>query len=142
MATIQEEIAALEKAINEKSTSESENIERIKKIREMVTTPEDEAILDEFVARQLDDIEKSISEMEEAIIRYQLGEVMEIVNLSYIAKKYFGRSQSWLSQRINGCIVNGKRASFTENEIQTLKSALSDITNIINSSLERIKEIQ
>ena len=142
MATIQEEIAALEKAINEKSTSESENIERIKRIREMVTTPEDEAILDEFVARQLDDIEKSISEMEEAIIRYQLGEVMEIVNLSYIAKKYFGRSQSWLSQRINGCIVNGKRASFTENEIQTLKSALSDIANIINSSLERISSIQ
>ena len=142
MATIQEEIAALEKAINEKSTSESENIERIKRIREMVTTPEDEAILDEFVARQLDDIEKSISEMEEAIIRYQLGEVMEIVNLSYIAKKYFGRSQSWLSQRINGCIVNGKRASFTENEIQTLKSALSDIANIINSSLERISLIQ
>ena len=142
MATIQEEIAALEKAINEKSTSESENIERIKKIREMVTTPEDEAILEEFVSRQLDDIEKSISEMEEAIIRYQLGEVMEIVNLSYIAKKYFGRSQSWLSQRINGCIVNGKRASFTENEIQTLKSALSDIANIINSSLERISLIQ
>lgn len=142
MATIQEEIAALEKAINEKSTSESENIERIKRIREMVTTPEDEAILEEFVSRQLDDIEKSISEMEEAIIRYQLGEVMEIVNLSYIAKKYFGRSQSWLSQRINGCIVNGKRASFTENEIQTLKSALSDIANIINSSLERISLIQ
>ena len=142
MKTIQEEIAALEKAMNEKSTSESENIEQIKRIREMVTIPEDEAILEEFVARQLDKIENSISEMEEAIIRHQLGEVLEIVNQSYIAKKYFGRSQSWLSQRINGCMVNGKKASFTENEIQTLKSALSDIANIINSSLERIKGIQ
>ena len=104
----------------------------------MATTPEDEAAIDAFVSRHLNDIENVISKMEKDVLRLQLGEVLDIVNISYIAEKYFGRSRSWLSQRINGCIVNGKKASFTDKEIQTLKHALNDIANIINSCLARI----
>ena len=136
MTTIQEELAALEKALKECPTSL--HIDQAKNLRKMATTPEDEAAIDEFVSRHLDDIENVISEMEKDVLRLQLGEVLDIVNISYIAEKYFGRSRSWLSQRINGCIVNGKKASFTDKEIQTLKHALNDIANIINSCLARI----
>lgn len=47
--------------------------------------------------------------------------------MSYIAKNYFGKSRSWLCQRINGLAVNGKEARFTESEKATLDLALKDI---------------
>lgn len=133
---IQEELKKLEAMMTDGLTAE--NMAQIEQIKAMATTPEDEAAIEEFVARQLEDIEEDVAEMEEMTYRLQMGEVLEIVNLSYIAKKYFGRTQSWLSQRINGCIVNGKKATFTESEINTLNSALSDIANILGSHSVRI----
>lgn len=131
MTTVQQELAKLEKKMKESPSVE--DIKHMEQIKAMATTPEDEAAIEEFVARQLEDIEKDVAEMEEMTYRLQMGEVLEIVNLSYIAKKYFGRTQSWLSQRINGCTVNGKKATFTENEIKTLNLALDDIAQIIGS---------
>lgn len=133
---IQEELKKLEAMMSVGLTAE--NMAQIEQIKAMATTPEDEAAIEEFIARQLEDIEEDVAEMEEMTYRLQMGEVLEIVNLSYIAKKYFGRTQSWLSQRINGCIVNGKKATFTESEINTLNSALSDIANILGSHSVRI----
>ena len=133
---IQEELKKLEAMMSDGLTAE--NMAQIEQIKAMATTPEDEAASEEFIARQLEDIEEDVAEMEEMTYRLQMGEVLEIVNLSYIAKKYFGRTQSWLSQRINGCIVNGKKATFTESEINTLNSALSDIANILGSHSVRI----
>ena len=133
---IQEELKKLEALMSDGLTAE--NMAQIEQIKAMATTPEDEAAIEEFIARQLEDIEEDVAEMEEMTYRLQMGEVLEIVNLSYIAKKYFGRTQSWLSQRINGCIVNGKKATFTESEINTLNSALSDIANILGSHSVRI----
>ena len=133
---IQEALKKLEAMMSDGLTAE--NMAQIEQIKAMATTPEDEAAIEEFIARQLEDIEEDVAEMEEMTYRLQMGEVLEIVNLSYIAKKYFGRTQSWLSQRINGCIVNGKKATFTESEINTLNSALSDIANILGSHSVRI----
>ena len=133
---IQEELKKLEAMMTDGLTAE--NMAQIEQIKAMATNPEDEAAIEEFIARQLEDIEEDVAEMEEMTYRLQMGEVLEIVNLSYIAKKYFGRTQSWLSQRINGCIVNGKKATFTESEINTLNSALSDIANILGSHSVRI----
>ena len=133
---IQEELKKIEAMMSDGLTAE--NMAQIEQIKSMATTPEDEAAIEEFIARQLEDIEEDVAEMEEMTYRLQMGEVLEIVNLSYIAKKYFGRTQSWLSQRINGCIVNGKKATFTESEINTLNSALSDIANILGSHSVRI----
>ena len=128
---IQEELKKLEAVMIGGLTAES--MAQIEQIKAMATTPEDEAIIEEFVARQLENIEDDVAEMEKMTYRLQMGEVLEIVNLSYIAKKYFGRTQSWLSQRINGCTVNGKKATFTETEIETLNHALDDIAKIIGS---------
>ena len=133
---IQEELKKIEAMMSDGLTAE--NMAQIEQFKSMATTPEDEAAIEEFIARQLEDIEEDVAEMEEMTYRLQMGEVLEIVNLSYIAKKYFGRTQSWLSQRINGCIVNGKKATFTESEINTLNSALSDIANILGSHSVRI----
>ena len=60
-------------------------------------------------------------------IRQQLGEIPEILSMSYIAKNYFGKSRTWLYQRINGNNVNGKPAYFTRSERKQLQDALHDI---------------
>ena len=63
----------------------------------------------------------------EAIIKDQIKDILPVISLSYIAKEYFGKTKEWLYQRVNGNIVNGKPAKFTDEEKQTLNFALKDI---------------
>ena len=59
--------------------------------------------------------------------------ITNFVSLSYLAKKYFNKSRSWLYQRLNGNLVNGKPARFTQEELQTFNNALQDISKKIGS---------
>ena len=61
------------------------------------------------------------------------SEVKEILSLSYIAKNYFNKSRQWLNQRINGSIVNGKPAKFTDDQLRVFNNALHDISKKISS---------
>lgn len=78
----------------------------------------------EVMAMQLDE---TIAEAKSMAIREKLASVLLAISMSYIAKNYFGKSRSWLCQRINGLAVNGKEARFTESEKATLDLALKDI---------------
>jgi len=69
-------------------------------------------------------VDNRVSEIEEII---ELEEVAEMASMSYIAKKYFKKSRSWLCQRINGHVIHGKPAQFTEEERKTLAYALKDM---------------
>lgn len=62
-------------------------------------------------------------------VKEQLGEITQFVSMSYIAKNYFNKTKSWLSQRINGNEVNGKPAQFTPEEIDTFNGAISDLSH-------------
>ncbi|MEA5129085.1 MAG: DUF5053 domain-containing protein [Proteiniphilum sp.] len=62
-------------------------------------------------------------------VKEQLGEITQFVSMSYIAKNYFNKTKSWLSQRINGNEVNGKSAQFTPEEIDILNGAISDLSH-------------
>ena len=64
---------------------------------------------------------------------HQMQEVADIISLSYLAKRYFNKSRSWLYQRMNGNIVNGKPARFTSDELATLNRALKDISEKLGS---------
>jgi len=61
-------------------------------------------------------------------IKDQMSEMSEIVSMSYIAKTYFNKTKSWLSQRINELNVNGKPAQFTPEELEILNAAFHDIS--------------
>ena len=69
--------------------------------------------------------------MEEDIsnIRERLGNLPEIINLSAVARQCFGKSRTWLYQRINGNKVNGKPAYFTRAERRQLLEFLHGIGN-------------
>ena len=66
-------------------------------------------------------------------VKEQLLNISDIISMSYIAKNYFNKSKSWLSQRVNEFDVNGKPAKFTTEEISTLNFAFDDISKKIGA---------
>jgi len=54
-------------------------------------------------------------------------------NSRTIMKTLFKKTDAWLYQRINGNIVNGKSATFTESELNTMKFALQDLSAKLGS---------
>lgn len=67
-----------------------------------------------------------------------IKDIEELLNFSAIAKEYFGKDRSWLHQRINGSIVNGKKAAFTEEEKKIFIQALQDMCVRISDSITSI----
>lgn len=55
------------------------------------------------------------------------NDLLRVINGAYIAKRFFGKSGSWFSQKLNNNLKNGKPCSFTPEEIATLKNALYTI---------------
>lgn len=64
---------------------------------------------------------------EEMLVREKMEAILPMISVSYLAKHYFGRSSSWLYQRINGNRVHGKPAKFTAQELEKLRHALREI---------------
>ena len=73
------------------------------------------------------------NEVADSILRDKLHRILPALSMSYIAKTYFGKSRSWLMQRINGNMVNGKQASFTKEELSRFDAALKDLSANIAS---------
>ncbi len=86
-----------------------------------------------FEAAVLQRMRETLTEAKKIKIKEQMKSVSEIVSMSYIAKNYFGKTKSWLSQRINELNVNGKPATFTPDEIDTLNFAFKDIANKLDA---------
>lgn len=70
---------------------------------------------------------------EQLVIRKQIEDILPILSISTLVKKYFKKTPQWFYQRLNGNIVNGKPAMFTEQELDTLRFALQDISKQIGS---------
>ncbi len=54
-------------------------------------------------------------------------DLLRVVNGAYIAERFFGKSGSWFSQKLNNNLKNGKPCEFTHEEIETLSNALHTI---------------
>jgi hypothetical protein len=83
---------------------------------------------EEGVSQFIDGLDTALAQADELIARAKLGDVPEAISFSYIAKKYFGKSRGWLMQKVNGNMVNGKQAAFTEDERKQFRAALQDIS--------------
>lgn len=66
------------------------------------------------------------------------SELDDIINKSQLARQYFGRSQSWFSQRLNGCTVLKRSMSFKEEEYQKLAEAFRDIAKRLLAHADEI----
>lgn len=102
-------------------------IKEIESLTAKYNTEEDKAVLGEFASRLMSGARSKMDEIEELTVKEKLGELNEAINMAYVARRYFGKSKSWLYQRIKGNIVNNKRACFSESELVTFNMAMSDI---------------
>ena len=67
------------------------------------------------------------------------SELEGLINISQLSAQYFGRSQSWLSQKINGCMVFDKKREFKPDEFQQLADAFKDIAIRLNAHAAEIE---
>lgn len=104
-----------------------------------------DALTAELEARQLTGEEKAAAQawwnsgMDEikqdiATLRQQIEEEdYKLIPISYIAKHYFGKSASWLYQRINGNKLGGRQYTLNAEQKATFNAALQDIADRIRS---------
>ena len=97
-----------------------------------VTLTADE--LEEAAKGFIEGMDNVLAETEEMIARQKMGDIPEAISLSYIAKTYFGKSRGWLMQKVNGNIVNGKKAGFTPTESQQMREALQDLSEKLSKA--------
>ena len=107
-----------------------EIIRRFNGVNSNMTEAEKE-IYGSNVAADIDRILKVVDDDLEALkaekIRSAIGELGNAISFAYIAKHYFGKSQSWLTQRLNGSTVNGKTARFNKSELIQFQNAIHDL---------------
>lgn len=85
-----------------------------------------------FEAAVLASAKNTLQAAKQLKIKEQMGEISQIISMSYIAKNYFNKTKGWLSQRVNGNEVNGKPAQFTQEELEILNTAFADLSKKIS----------
>lgn len=100
-------------------------------------TEEEKASYGSSIATDIDRILKAVDDDLEALkaekIRSAMGELGNAISFAYIAKHYFGKSQSWLTQRLNGSTVSGKTARFNKTELIQFQNAIHDLGRKLSS---------
>lgn len=66
-------------------------------------------------------------------------ELEDIINKTELARQYFGRSHSWLSQRLNGSMVNNARKEFSAGEARQLAGSFRDIARRLDALASEIE---
>ena len=106
-------------------------------INQNFTSEKDLDEIEEFMQNGIKEISDKTEDLiklaESTLIQMKLKEIKDIVSLSYISKKYFNKDRSWIHQKINGNLKNGKPAKFSAEEIETFNFALKDISKKIGS---------
>lgn len=64
------------------------------------------------------------SEIAQKVRYMKESDLLKVLNGTYLAERFFGKSGSWFSQKINNHLKNGQPVEFTEEELAKLKEAL------------------
>ncbi len=71
-------------------------------------------------------------------IKVIMRDIILDVTWSKIAMRYFGKSSSWIYNKINGVDGNGGKGGFTEEEREQLKGALVDFSDRLRTVADKI----
>ena len=110
----------------------AQNAEDLQKIADSVSTlsqserDEIEPLLEEMGNRFLSKAKETIHF---AKVAMQLEDVSNYVSLSYISKRFFGKSRSWMHNKVKGNFSNGKPSSFSDTEMKKLQEAFVTLSD-------------
>jgi hypothetical protein len=76
---------------------------------------------------------------EKKTARQQLDDIILDISWADIAKTYFGKSSSWMYNKLNGRDGNGGQGEFTDEEKEMLRNALFDISARIRTAAENLE---
>lgn len=93
---------------------------------------------------EIEDIVKNakaeLSKEKDGAVWVTMMEVSDYINFSAIAKTYYNKSANWILQRLHGYNVNGKAATFKEDEYQLLIDSLRDIASKLNTAADNLEK--
>ncbi len=130
MRTIEEILKEMKPLMGTDNPAERERLDALMaELNDRQLTDEEKAMAQAWWNSGVDEIKQDIS-----VLRQQIEEDdYKLIPISYIAKKYFGKSASWLYQRINGNKVGGRSYTLNEEQKATFNRALQDIAKRISS---------
>lgn len=91
-----------------------------------------------FNTAEYEERRKKRIEYKSSAVATSFSELDDIINKSQLARQYFGKSQSWFSQRVNGCTVQEKPTAFKEDEYRRLAEAFRDIAKRLQAHADEI----
>ncbi len=68
----------------------------------------------------------------------QLNDIILDVSWPDIAKDYYGKSTSWIYNKLNGRDGNGGHGEFNEQETEVLRNALFELSDRIRKCAEKL----
>ncbi len=68
----------------------------------------------------------------------RLSDILVDVSWREIARRYFGKSSSWLYHKLDGIKGDGSEGGFSPKETQQLKEALLDLASRITTSASKL----
>ena len=64
-----------------------------------------------------------------------------IINKTEFARQYMEKSQSWFSQRLNGCPVGGEKKGFTQTEAVRISKSFRHIAKRLSALADEIDAV-
>lgn len=108
--------------------------EHLDRMESIYTSEDDKRLINEYVKLMLEDIGTELKEVRHEVEALKAVKgISDMISFKYIAENYFKKSKAWFSQRLNGNRVHGKVCRFTDEELDTLRFALQDISKKIGS---------
>lgn len=127
-------VAAIPSLGTQQGREESDRL--MSEAMKLATTAEEKREAGAYLRRAL----RLRQKREDVDVKAMLGELDEVLPYAYIARKYFGKTRPWLSQRINRSVVNGKEAAFTGQELTTLAEAVNDLSRQMSDFHHKVQE--
>ena len=74
----------------------------------------------------------------EKTMKSKLNDILLSITWRDIARRYFGKSSSWLYHKMDGIDGNGGTGTFSEIEAEKMKEALYDLSRRIKAAADNI----
>jgi hypothetical protein len=71
-------------------------------------------------------------------VKHQLSDIILDISWAKVARKYFGKSSSWIYHKLDGIDGNGGKGDFNVDEKINLQNALFDLSERIRTAAEKI----